>query len=157
MADTTVPGVVNMEEGMAVATLQRANLTPVLNARVHSNTVNSGRVVSQSESAGATVPEWSVVNIEVSDGPDPTAHVDYSDLRGATLFEAKRYLRDNGRRVVEEISEPSSEFLPGHVLRVEAVNPTEVRLYTAMAPRPFYRRSRTSTFWNDFKKEFVGK
>jgi serine/threonine-protein kinase len=84
---TTVPDVTGLSESDALSRLQDANLKgkPVL---VHSDQ-ESGKVIAQSPTAGASVDQGSKVTLKISEGPQPIA---VPDVRGQNFDTASSQL-----------------------------------------------------------------
>ncbi len=116
----TVPEVSGQSERTADATLRRAGLAPVPRLQT-SPTVPSGRVISQSPSAGARVEKGANVAIVVSGGP-ATAFV--TDVEGLTAEEALAKLRRAGFKARTK-SEASSTVGTGQVIGTEPPAGTE--------------------------------
>lgn len=68
VADTTVPGIVGIEESLAVAIVQRANLTPNLLSREYHPTLGKGFVFETNLIVGDIVPEMTILGYKVSIG-----------------------------------------------------------------------------------------
>lgn len=68
----TVPNVVGMSESEARSTLTRAGFNVARNVeKEYSDSVQKGRISSQSIGAGARVSKGSIITLKVSDGPEP--------------------------------------------------------------------------------------
>ena len=67
-----VPNVVGMSESEARSTLTRAGFNVARNVeKEYSDSVQKGRISSQSIGAGARVSKGSIITLKVSDGPEP--------------------------------------------------------------------------------------
>ncbi|MEQ6901187.1 Stk1 family PASTA domain-containing Ser/Thr kinase [Nocardioides sp. YIM 152588] len=113
---TTAPAVVGMGERKAVATLEDAGLTVEQGAALHSDTVDSGKVISADPGAGSRVLPGETVTLVLSLGPE--LH-DVPDVSGMKVPEATDALAEVklvvGRRV-----ERWSETVPeGVVIRTD--------------------------------------
>jgi len=70
-ASISVPDVVNLPQATAESTLTSAGLTVGVISNDWSDTVAAGAVISQDPTAGTSVGIGSIVNLVISDGPEP--------------------------------------------------------------------------------------
>jgi beta-lactam-binding protein with PASTA domain/tRNA A-37 threonylcarbamoyl transferase component Bud32 len=110
-AQVAVPAVVGLTEKSAVARLQKRGLKAVPTEQ-SSTSVQKGRVISASPSAGQQVDKGSSVALTVSSGPD---QVDVPDVTGKSYDEAKSQLEAAGFKVTRKDQE-STDQDPGTVL-----------------------------------------
>lgn len=68
-----MPSLVSMTKEKAESTITTMNLGHGAITEVYDETIEAGRVVSQYPQAATEVPEGTVVNLEISRGPDPNA------------------------------------------------------------------------------------
>jgi RHS repeat-associated protein len=91
-AAVTVPNVVGQTEANAKAALIAATLLVGTITQENSDTVPAGNVISQTPTAGTSVPELTVVNLVVSKGPPPPQTVTVPNLVGLTQAAATQAL-----------------------------------------------------------------
>ncbi|MHB1325315.1 MAG: Stk1 family PASTA domain-containing Ser/Thr kinase [Thermoleophilia bacterium] len=102
----TVPDVKNLTVDQASSRLSQDGLTLGTTSEQYSDTVGTGKVVSQSPGAGQSVKEGSSVNIVVSKGPEPPKKVTVPNLIGMSKVDAQKALAAKG--LVASISELSN-------------------------------------------------
>ncbi|MBK5225886.1 MAG: PASTA domain-containing protein, partial [Thermoleophilia bacterium] len=99
----TVPDVKNLTVDQASSRLSQDGLSLGTTSEEYSDTVGTGKVISQSPGAGQSVKEGSSVNIVVSKGPAPPKKVTVPDVIGMTKLDAQNALSAKG--LVASISE----------------------------------------------------
>lgn len=110
--DVSVPNVVRTSEEEAVAALQAAGLEVEV-TRAPSGMVPRGQVISQTPSAGQTVPAGTTVGIVVSEG-ERVENVQVPEVTGLTRQDAERALRDAGLQIA--VAESPSEQVAADVV-----------------------------------------
>ena len=95
-----VPTLTNRDEATAKQLLSSAGLASGSVTQEFSNTVESGRIISQNPNAGTKVEKGTKVSYVVSKGPE-TKYVRVPDLRGMTESQARQALREAGLSVGE--------------------------------------------------------
>jgi serine/threonine-protein kinase len=99
----TVPDVKNLTVDQASSRLSQDGLSLGTTSEEYSDTVSTGKVISQSPGAGQSVKEGSSVNIVVSKGPAPPKKVTVPDVIGMSKLDAQNALSAKG--LVASISE----------------------------------------------------
>lgn len=99
----TVPDVKNLTVDQASSRLSQDGLSLGTTSEEYSDTVGTGKVISQSPGAGQSVKEGSSVNIVVSKGPAPPKKVTVPDVIGMSKLDAQNALSAKG--LVASISE----------------------------------------------------
>ncbi|SDD20289.1 Stk1 family PASTA domain-containing Ser/Thr kinase [Glycomyces harbinensis] len=89
----TVPDVVGMDEDAAISALQSEGLTVGEVAPRHSDTIPAGSVIEQTPAADSPAGAGDVVDLVVSDGPEP---IEVPDVVGMDLDEATETLEGLG-------------------------------------------------------------
>ena len=106
--EVPVPDVKNLTVDQASSRLSQDGLALGTTSEQYSDTVGTGKVISQSPGAGQSVKEGSSVNIVVSKGPEPPQKVAVPNLIGMSKVDAQNALSAKG--LVASISEL---FQPG--------------------------------------------
>ena len=107
--------------------------------QMYSDTVEEGRIIEQSPSAGDEVAQGTTVWLTVSMGPEPEVKI-MSDLVGMDAAKAESYLEGQGM-VPEMIEEASDTVEPGKVIRTDPAANTEltegqtVKVYYSVAKK----------------------
>ena len=102
-----MPDLLGLSLREAMLELERLELLPGAQSRDYSNEVEVNKVASQSPPAGAQVEKGTIVEIVVSDGPEPQL-VTVQDFRGMDIAQAESLLTVSGLvkgRVTEEARE----------------------------------------------------
>lgn len=71
-SDVQVPTLKNLSEAQAKELLEERGLVLVVKEKINSQTVSSGRIISQEIAADTTVPRGTEINVTVSIGPEET-------------------------------------------------------------------------------------
>ena len=108
-----VPNVVNQDEEDAITILEQAGLAVADTVQEPSDTLPAGRVIAQSERAGAEVPKNTSVTLTVSSG---LAKVTVPDVAGKDASAASDDIV-NANLKVATVSEPSASVEKGKVIR----------------------------------------
>jgi serine/threonine-protein kinase len=119
----SVPSVAGQSEQSAIARLREAGLQPVASS-APSASVASGRVISQSPSAGSRASSGSDVTIVVSSGPGSAALGSYEGLSEA---QAINKLRAAGFKPSRK-EQPSAKIAEGKVIGTEPPAGTELQV-----------------------------
>ena len=104
--EVPVPDVKNLTVDQASSRLSQDGLALGTTSEQYSDTVGTGKVISQSPGAGQSVKEGSSVNIVVSKGPEPPQKVAVPNLIGMSKVDAQNALSAKG--LVASISELSN-------------------------------------------------
>lgn len=107
-----VPNVLGYDSDAAMNMLKDQNFTP-LRDYAFSDTVASGKVISQSPESGAAAKKGDTVKIVVSQGREA---VEVPDVRNRSVEEATGMLSDKGLTVSGTTSEPSDTAAKGTVI-----------------------------------------
>ncbi len=107
-----VPNVLGYDSDAAMNMLKDQNFTP-LRDYAFSDTVASGKVISQSPESGAAAKKGDTVKIVVSQGREA---VEVPDVRNRSVEEATGMLSDKGLTVSGTTSEPSDTATKGTVI-----------------------------------------
>lgn len=107
-----VPNVLGYDSDAAMNMLKDQNFTPLRNY-AFSDTVASGKVISQSPESGAAAKKGDTVKIVVSQGREA---VEVPDVRNRSVEEATGMLSDKGLTVSGTTSEPSDTAAKGTVI-----------------------------------------
>lgn len=107
-----VPNVLGYDSDAAMNMLKDQNFTP-LRYYAFSDTVASGKVISQSPESGAAAKKGDTVKIVVSQGREA---VEVPDVRNRSVEEATGMLSDKGLTVSGTTSEPSDTAAKGTVI-----------------------------------------
>ncbi len=107
-----VPNVLGYDSDAAMNMLKDQNFTP-LRDYAFSDTVASGKVISQSPESGAAAKKGDTVKIVVSQGREA---VEVPDVRNRSVEEAPGMLSDKGLTVSGTTSEPSDTAAKGTVI-----------------------------------------
>lgn len=99
----TVPDVKNLTVDQASSRLSQDGLSLGTTSEEYSDTVGTGKVISQSPGAGQSIKEGSSVNIVVSKGPEPPKKVTVPDVIGMSKLDAQNALSAKG--LVASVSE----------------------------------------------------
>jgi serine/threonine-protein kinase len=102
-----MPDLLGMDLREALLELERLELEPGAQSRDYSDEVEANKVASQSPAAGVQVEKGSMVEIVLSDGPEPLL-VTIQDFRGMNMAQAESLLTVSGLvkgRVTEEVRE----------------------------------------------------
>ena len=91
----SVPSVTGMTKKKAKSTLKSAGLTVGTITEKYSSTVEAGKVISQSVSAGSTVEEGTTVNLVISLGEE-TTYVTVPSVTGKSISSAQSTLSNYG-------------------------------------------------------------
>lgn len=104
--EVTVPDLKNLTVDQASSRLSQAGLTLGTTTEQYSETVSSGKVISQSPAPGGKAKEGSAVSIVVSKGPEPTK-VTVPNLDGMNKADAESALTAKGLvPFVSELANP---------------------------------------------------
>ncbi|MDO4428777.1 MAG: Stk1 family PASTA domain-containing Ser/Thr kinase [Atopobiaceae bacterium] len=87
-----VPNLSNLTVEQAVEAIEKEGFEAGEPQYVYDDNVPEGRVVEQDPEANRQMPEGSVINFKVSNGPTPVEEVEVPDLRGMTADEAEEEL-----------------------------------------------------------------
>ncbi len=102
-----VPDLKGMDLRQALLELERLELKPGAQSRDYSDEVGLNQVASQSPAAGAQVEKGAMVEIVLSDGPEPLL-VTVQDFTGMSITEAESLLTVSGLvrgRVIDDVRE----------------------------------------------------
>ncbi len=88
----TVPNLSNLTVEQAVEAIEKEGFEAGEPQYVYDDNVPEGRVVEQDPEPNRQMPEGSVINFKVSNGPTPVEEVEVPDLRGMTADEAEEEL-----------------------------------------------------------------
>ena len=102
-----VPDLKGMDLRQALLELERLELNPGTQSREYSDEVEPNEIASQSPAAGVHAEKGTLVDIVLSDGPEPLL-VTVQDFSGMNMADAESYLAVSGLvkgRVTEEIRE----------------------------------------------------
>ncbi len=105
-----VPKVEGFLEADATATLKKSGFE-VNKTEGYSDTVEKGKIISQTPEGGSTAPSGSVVSIVISQGPNTDNKVMMPDILGLDPIDAIAILTESGF-VVGEQKEMSDEAIP---------------------------------------------
>lgn len=105
----TVPDVVGKKDATAQSAIKEAGLKVGTVTYDYSDTVEKGKVVSQSVKAGKKVASGSTVDLVVSNGAKPEENVSVPNLSGLTLERARALLESKGLVLVDGGEEFSEE------------------------------------------------
>jgi hypothetical protein len=108
----TVPNVVNMTKSSAEAAIRLAGLTIGTSTYSYSNTIASGNIISQSQTAGTSVASWTTMNIVVSKGPQ----ISIPDVVGMTQSVAQTAITSAGLKVGTVSKAYSNSLATGYVI-----------------------------------------
>ena len=112
IGEIKVPNVLGYDSDAAMNMLKDQNFTP-LRDYAFSDTVASGKVISQSPESGAAAKKGDTVKIVVSQGREA---VEVPDVRNRSVEEATGMLSDKGLTVSGTTSEPSDTAAKGTVI-----------------------------------------
>ncbi len=87
-----VPNLSNLTVEQAVEAIEKEGFEAGEPQYVYDDNVPEGRVVEQDPAPNRQMPEGSVINFKVSNGPTPVEEVEVPDLRGMTADEAEEEL-----------------------------------------------------------------
>ena len=87
-----VPNLSNLTVEQAVEAIEKEGFEAGEPQYVYDDNVPEGRVVEQDPEPNRQMPEGSVINFKVSNGPTPVEEVEVPDLRGMTADEAEEEL-----------------------------------------------------------------
>ncbi len=102
-----VPDLKGMDLRQALLELERLELNPGTQSREYSDEVEPNEIASQSPAAGVHAEKGTLVDIVLSDGPEPLL-VTVQDFSGMNIADAESYLAVSGLvkgRITEEIRE----------------------------------------------------
>ncbi len=125
---TSVPGITNKTESQAKEALEAQGLKLGEVTKVASDNVPKDQIISQDPTAGTMVDTGTVVNVEVSTGPEMAKIPD--DIVGMSADEAESELKALGFTVKREEKTLAATAPPENVGKVSACNPkpgTEVK------------------------------
>lgn len=121
----SVPNVVGSEQTEAENTLKNAGLSVTVES-ANSDTVASGRVISQGTDAGTEVEEGTTIRITVSAGPAVRTYTVPSNLVGMSLSDAQSALNNAGITNVEVVTQ-TSDTTKDQVLSVSPAGGTTIQ------------------------------
>ena len=114
-AFVTVPKLTNLSQDAAKATLESQNLKLGDVTEEYSDTVEKGKVCSQSVEAGDKTTAGTSIDVVISKGPEDKAQV--PNIVGMTENEAKQAIEDAGLTLGSIATEHSETVSKGHVIR----------------------------------------
>lgn len=106
----TVPNVVGDTANNASTTLQKAGYL-VVQETEYSDSVDEGKVIRTSPSAGSTADKGTTITIYVSKGKEDTS-VQVPDLKGSTLAQAKTKLQNAGLTLSDNVGYEYDDSVP---------------------------------------------
>ncbi|SFB04383.1 serine/threonine protein kinase [Acetitomaculum ruminis DSM 5522] len=122
---TTVPSVVGMNQAEAQSTLSNSLLNLGSVTQEYSDTVAKDLVISQDQTAGATVNQWTNVNIVISLGPEVKTTT-VPSLAGMTQAQAEVAITAAGLTVGTVTEVPSDSITEGYVIDQSIASNTTV-------------------------------
>ena len=108
----TVPNLATLTVEQAEEAIEEAGFVPGEPEYTYNDSVDKGIVCEQDPAAYREMPEGSVINFKVSNGPAPIEQVEVPDLRNKTQEEAEEALKDaklTGNRGTDEESDEVDE------------------------------------------------
>ena len=121
-----VPSVTGKTEADARAALNACNLAVTTEQQYH-DTVESGKVISQSQSEGSRVEPGTTIHLVISQGKKPEAKTDVPNIIGAGEFNAKNAIHNAGLVWAEGTPKYSDEFAAGEVISCDPAPGTSVK------------------------------
>ena len=128
---SVVPNVVGKTEADAKAELNANNLASTTEQQYH-DTIEKGKVISQSQAGGSRVEPGTMIHLVISQGKKPEAKTDVPNIIGAGEFNAKNAIHNAGLVWEEGTPQYSDEFAAGEVISCDPAPGTSVKPGTAI-------------------------
>lgn len=115
----TVPSVVNMTSEEAASTLEAAGFKVGTTKTAYSDTVEKGKVISQSPNANTSQESGAIITLTISDGVEPSttpAAVTLPNVVGKMETEAKKTLEDLGLKCSVKYVSSAQNVKDGYVV-----------------------------------------